>query len=235
MWLAREHNKTFIKWFEDKVLHQLSQTPNDITETIKCLAFKPKPNVMSYEGFDINGFTYYTKRQDDKSVVQNSGVTLQASTMYFASAKDKSPREAKMSYYGVIEDIWEFDYIDFKIPLFKCNWVDNTKGVIVDELGFTLVNFEKIGEKGEPFILASQAKQVFYIDDPANDKWSVVLHGKRQFIEDPIDEEEYYDKYDDSSPFSVGLPTPQNIEANDDLYVRGDHNEGLLIDKRSQF
>jgi len=32
-----------------------------------------------------------------------------------------------------------------------------------------------VGHKDEPFILASQAKQVFYVTGPANVKWSMVL------------------------------------------------------------
>ena len=32
-----------------------------------------------------------------------------------------------------------------------------------------------MGHKDEPFILASQAKQVFYVTGPANVKWSMVL------------------------------------------------------------
>lgn len=66
-----------------------------------------------------------------------------------------------MSYYRVITEIWQLDYNMFKIPVFKCDWVDNTKGIRVDELGFTLVELGGIGHRDDPFILASQAKQVF--------------------------------------------------------------------------
>ena len=36
----------------------------------------------------------------------------------------------------------------------------------MDKLGFTCVNLSKMGHKDDLFILASQAKQVFYVDDP---------------------------------------------------------------------
>ncbi|KAL6315678.1 hypothetical protein AAG906_005769 [Vitis piasezkii] len=42
-----------------------------------------------------------------------------------------------------------------------CDWVDSKNGVKVDELGFTLVDLSKIGHKSDPFILATQAQQVF--------------------------------------------------------------------------
>ncbi|RDX85948.1 hypothetical protein CR513_32770, partial [Mucuna pruriens] len=50
-------------------------------------------------------------------------------------------------------------------------------GVQLDELGFTLVNLDKVGYKEGPFIKASQAKQLFYANDPSKKEWSVVLQG----------------------------------------------------------
>ncbi|XP_075486329.1 uncharacterized protein LOC142525932 [Primulina tabacum] len=56
------------------------------------------------------------------------------------------------------------------------SWVANDKGVINnDECGFTLVNMNKIGHKNDSFVLASQVNQVFYIDDPLQKGWSIVL------------------------------------------------------------
>ncbi|XP_019163443.1 PREDICTED: uncharacterized protein LOC109159786 [Ipomoea nil] len=173
MWVTKEHNCTFITWFKDTVMQELSQVPNNITETIRWLAYGPGLVVSTYEGYDINGYTFYTKRQDQKSIVQNSGVTLVAQSREYSSAKDTNPVDATMSYYGVIDEIWELDYKVFRIPLFRCSWVDNRQGVRVDDLGFTLVDFGRLGYHDEPFILASQAKQVFYISDPIDSKWSI--------------------------------------------------------------
>ena len=55
----------------------------------------------------------------------------------------------------------------FNILLFKCKWVDNKSGVKMDESGITLVDFRKVGSRDEPFIIAQQASQVFYVKDPA--------------------------------------------------------------------
>jgi len=62
-----------------------------------------------------------------------------------------------MTYYGVIQEIWEVDYIMFTIPLFKCKWVDNKSGVKMDESGMTLADFQKVGYRDEPFIMVQQA------------------------------------------------------------------------------
>ena len=63
-------------------------------------------------------------------------------------------------------------YYFLKYPLFKCDWIDLHKnnGMKVDELGFTMVNMKRCLSKDrvqyDPFILESQAKQVFYVQDP---------------------------------------------------------------------
>ena len=49
---------------------------------------------------------------------------LLTESMHFASSKDNKPVMAAISYYGVIEEIWEVDYVKFRVPVFKCKWVD---------------------------------------------------------------------------------------------------------------
>ncbi|XP_071727571.1 uncharacterized protein [Rutidosis leptorrhynchoides] len=61
-WLAKQHKKTFSEWLKDKVRRTL---PN-IDKTIEALGFAPK-HVFQYQGYDINGYTFYTKAQDKKS------------------------------------------------------------------------------------------------------------------------------------------------------------------------
>ena len=67
-----------------------------------------------------------------------------------------------MPFYGVVNEIWQLDYLGVKKVLFKCDWVDDI-GVNVNELGFTEVNLDRIGYKYDCFILARHAKQVFYV------------------------------------------------------------------------
>ena len=118
--------------------------------------------------------------------MQNSGVTLEAESMQFSTVKDQNPVVGSMPYYGIIVEIWEVNYTKFTIPVFKCKWVDNKTGVKVDESGMTLVNFRKIGYHDEPFIMAHQASQVFYIQDPTYEHWFVVLHGKNNIMTQKI-------------------------------------------------
>ena len=55
--------------------------------------------VLTYKGYEINGNTFYTIAQDQKSTNQNSGVRFDAAT-----------ERGKDAYYGYIMDIWELDY-----------------------------------------------------------------------------------------------------------------------------
>ena len=53
----------------------------------------------------------------------------------------------------------------FTIPVFKYKWIDNKSGVKIDESRMTLVDFRKVGYRDEPFIMAQQATQDFYVTD----------------------------------------------------------------------
>ena len=114
--------------------------------------------MLKYSSYQVHGVMFNTKERDNVRCVQNSGVTIVAKIMQVSSAKDKNPIESDMVFYGVIEEIWELDYHSFRIPMFKCLWVENNSGIKVDDLGFTLVNFNKIGFKSDSFILGRQAK-----------------------------------------------------------------------------
>ncbi|KAA0060339.1 uncharacterized protein E5676_scaffold318G00750 [Cucumis melo var. makuwa] len=68
------------------------------------------------------------------------------------------------------------DYYVYRLPMFKCDWAKIHNVVKVDD-GFTLVNLHQNQSQfsSEPYILASQAKQVFYARENDNSPWYVVL------------------------------------------------------------
>ncbi|XP_074298242.1 uncharacterized protein LOC141629077 [Silene latifolia] len=221
-WLAMEHNRLFRKWFSNEVDNELVLEREKVSDEVRWLAHGPSFHVLTYQGYDVNGYSFYTKDQDDRSTMQNSGVALMAMSMSVASAKDTRPAYDAQPYFGVIKEIWELDYVQFRIPVFRCMWVEHNKGVRVDRMGFTLVDFSREEYKSEPFIMANQARQIFYIKDPADEKWSIVLHGKKQFVG-----KEAMDEVDDElPPFSSGLP-PTATDDVDDFYLRDDHEERL--------
>src|SRR4051812_7875257 len=114
--ITREHIRTFGSWLETRL-----RGDNIVSDEQYSLSRKPSLTVLTYKGYEINGNTFYTVDQDQKSTNQNSGVRFDAAT-----------KSGKDTYYGYIVDIWELDYgDDFKVPLFKCKWV-NMSGVQVD-------------------------------------------------------------------------------------------------------
>ncbi|KAJ0038361.1 hypothetical protein Pint_22698 [Pistacia integerrima] len=116
---------------------------------------------MKFLSYVINEFQFHTRACDIDRVTQCIGVSLVAHTMQIASVKDKNPIYGDVSFYEVIDEIWELDYHMFNFPVFECDWFDRNGGVKVDDLGFTLVNTNRLCHKSDPFLLASQAKTSF--------------------------------------------------------------------------
>jgi len=60
--------------------------------------------------------------------------------------------------------------------MFKYKWVDENMGMRTNDYNFTLVVLNKMGYTNKPFVLTHQARrQIFYVNNPSNDKWSMVL------------------------------------------------------------
>ena len=108
----------------------------------------------------------------------------------------------------------------------------------VNESGFILVDLNRVGHKEDTFILSSQAKQVFYITDPADKKWCIVLSTKPKNTNDSNDENNIGDNIDEVPSFSIRLTTRNNditkgdVEKN--IYMWEDHFERILVKKTSK-
>ena len=238
-WIANEHTKTFPEWFRHIVLQCTDQTGDDISPRLLRLGLGPNARVTFYNSFAINGYTFYTREQDEVSTMQNSGVSSEFEAMHFATSKDKKPIWGKCLYYGVIQEILVLDYIDFTMPLFRCNWVDNNIHCVrKDKMGFTLVNLGKVGNnKDDPFIMASQAKQVFYVTDPMDKKWSVVLsiRSRRSSPSDNGDDDQdvVFEGMDQSTTVSYFDDVDTDHEDTESIYMRDDHGEGIWVNEET--
>ena len=90
-------------------LHEDSSAEEQL---IFALSQGAEHNLMTYEAYDINGYTFYTDDKDMKSDgYQKSGVTMESTT---GNDKDR--------YYGRIEEIWELSYAGEKVPMFHVRW-----------------------------------------------------------------------------------------------------------------
>ena len=130
--------------------------------------------------------------------------------------------------------------------VYRCKWVNLADdGVKIDNLyGMTTVNLNNLGYRDEPFVLANDVAQVFYVKDMSSrpkkrknkqpntsydePKHHIVLSGKRNIVgvEDKTDMSEDYNKFDDIPPFKVKTD-PSIILNNEDCpWLRRNQKKG---------
>ena len=137
----------------------------------------------------VNGYKFHTQSRDYNRKSQNSGVVV-----YSDHATNL------IDYYGKLQEVLEVEYLgeNKRVLVFKCEWfkVDDQNGIQIDkESGVTSVNVSRKWYKDQPYILASQAKQVFYVPDlKLGVKWNVVeKHVPRSIYDVPVHmEDEVY-------------------------------------------
>ncbi|KAK1610481.1 hypothetical protein QYE76_034154 [Lolium multiflorum] len=176
--IIKEHNSTFTRWFKDKMLtYPIDEDSSAEEKLIFALSQGAEHNLMTFQAYDINGYTFYTEEKDMKSDYQNSGVTMESYT-----------GDVKQRYYGKIEEIWELSYAGENVPMFRVRWAKN---VIKEDRHFTTMVIPeaksktagaKVTAKYEPWVLASQVDQCFFITDPQKPSRVVVRRGKRSII-----------------------------------------------------
>nr|AAU90144.1 putative polyprotein [Oryza sativa Japonica Group] len=169
------------------------------------------------EGYEINGYTFYTRAQDMKSTNQNSVVRIDA------MGHDGTTG----TYYGAIEDIWELDYGPLKVPLFRCLWARLTGGgVPIDDSGMTTVDLNKFFTSRTCLAKEKKGK------GPDEPKRHVVLPGKRKIVGVENKTDEDYDQFDGQPPFTVTIDPSILLTNEDTPYSRSDHKEGTIVRRK---
>ncbi|XP_059671162.1 uncharacterized protein LOC132316707 [Cornus florida] len=219
--LQKKHMETFCLWFANEI----SAAGNDVSDTLMCLANGPRREVISHSGYIVNGQRFHTK--DVERSTQDSGVSLEAKTICQSSARDTNQVLGKVSYYGVLKDILLLDYHTFKVPIFDCEWANIRNGIKVED-GFVLVNLHE-GQsqfQSDPFILALQAKQVFYSREDETSNWYVILKAPPRGFNDLESFEE--NSYVSSMPLDVSRLDSNDDDDGNEEYVRLDC-EGMTV------
>ncbi|TYK17902.1 uncharacterized protein E5676_scaffold306G001840 [Cucumis melo var. makuwa] len=223
--LWKIHTEQFPLWLKSKI--ELDSSVEGYSELLKWLANGPRKNAMSYTGYIINGKRFHTKSVEKST--QNNGVAVDATTLCRSSAKDKSQVMDVVAYYGVLQEIILLDYYVYQLPIFKCDWANVRNGVKVEE-GFTLVNLHQSQSKfvREPFILASQAKQVFYARENDTSNWYVVLKAPPRGFHDL---EMYDENYDDTLVSNENISNAvEDVDESDELtYARQDCEDTMSL------
>ena len=99
-------------------------------------------------------------------------------------------------------------------------------GVHRDQLGFTLVDLNKVAYMDKPFIMAKQARQVFYVKDPCDSRLLVVLQGRASGISHQNDDSTL--DICETPSFCKQMPSINEHNDADDVHVTcTDHDEWL--------
>ncbi|XP_038698007.1 uncharacterized protein LOC119995565 [Tripterygium wilfordii] len=195
------------------------------SDDINALGRGPNHIARRFKAIDMNnGYRFRTKEYEMDMTTQNSGVMVVAKTQSYASTSDSRPVFGDVIYYGSLTDILELNYYDkFRVILFRCDWVDVTqgRGVKHDSLGFKLIKLSHMMHTGErlsnePFLFASQAQQVVFVQDRRELEWFITL---------PINPRDTFDMGDESSNGDLGVRT------NNESYIFPLLDETLQIEQ----
>ncbi|GJY29434.1 transposon, En/Spm-like protein [Tanacetum coccineum] len=161
-------------WGDPMTPHDTSFGVVPFLEKIKfyevvSIASGPRTIAKQYNGIITNGYRFLTRRREEFKKTQYSGVIVEVEGG---------------NYYGKLSNIIELEYFSgYKVVLFHCDWVDirPSRGLKKDRYGCPLVNFSRrlihmgVRLQDDHFIISSQARQVFYIDDLKDVGWSHVI------------------------------------------------------------
>ncbi|RVX02608.1 hypothetical protein CK203_016440 [Vitis vinifera] len=165
--LEKRQEQEFPKWLADRMKAlRVKQSP-EATDELYSLACGPDNRVHTYMGCIVNGVRFHTKDRDDRRITQNSGICV-------SGEHDGE----EIDFYGVLSNVVVLNYVlGYKVILFKCTWFDTNqkKKRIKHDYNFTTIQVTSTWYDNDPFILATQAQQVFYLDDYKNGhNWKVV-------------------------------------------------------------
>ena len=211
---------------------------SSVSNELKHLAQGPQSQARRFSAFNVNGYKYRTVAREEGLKTQNSGVFMTSTTNCVSSHQDANGEDADLPYYGKLLDIIELNYYGKFVTLFKCMWADTTsnRGLRKDAWGFNVVNFNRLihtgeREEHEPFIYASQAQMVYYVEDHVNPNWSVVVHLKPRDLYDmgedvddemcefeAVTEQEFANFFeDDGENIQLAREEEQDVEEEDNM------------------
>ncbi|KAL6582793.1 hypothetical protein OROMI_004871 [Orobanche minor] len=179
--IDQDHKEKFPPWFKKVMNHSYNASPSDVNESLYSLACEPNRLVRNYTGCIMNGVRFLTIERDVRRKTQNSGIVVEG-----------NHGDDNIEFFGILTDIIHLDYVKGRhIIVFKCEWfgLGTKKRVGIQKEG-NIISIRVTGKwyENEPFIMADQARQVFYINDPKlGGEWRVVQSFQHRHIYD-VDE-----------------------------------------------
>ncbi|KAK9105025.1 hypothetical protein Scep_021869 [Stephania cephalantha] len=198
----------FPKWFEEHIKLLRHQKATEASDDLYSLACGPDPRIKRYTGCVINGIRFHTKEREKCLRTQNSGVVVPG-----------IHQSNEVHFYGVLKDIIEVSYcLGNRVLLFKCDWWDvgNSKTGIRKDKYFTSVNTNKTWYENDPYVLASQARQVFYLNDTKLcNSWRIVREIKPRNVFDVVEVED--ERRSNSEVFQEEVQDTASVGVSDEM------------------
>jgi len=146
----------------------LRNTDQEIDEDLLSLACGPDFIIKKYSSCVVNGVRFNTVDRDKNKKTQNSGVMVQG-----------EHNGQVIDFFGILKEIIQLLYIgdERSVVLFKCDWfkLDGKRTEIKYDGFFKSINIGNLWYKDDSLILATQAKNVFYLPDTKEGaNWHVV-------------------------------------------------------------
>ncbi|OMO51248.1 hypothetical protein CCACVL1_29911 [Corchorus capsularis] len=155
----------------------------DISDQLYALACRPDQRVKRFTGCIVNGIRFHTRDRDSFLKSQNSGVLVEG-----------NHETEDIDFFGILTNIYQLDYIkDCHAVVFKCNGfdIDPRKKRTHRDGHLLSINVNKCWYGNDPFVLAFQARQVFYLPDTKLGKdWRVVQKFNHRHVFDVPEVEE---------------------------------------------
>lgn len=176
----------------------------------------------------VNGVRFRTREVDDRRTTQNSGVHVIA----------PHGNEDNHDFYGQLCNVWELEYMCLhRVVLFECHWyntgnVTGRRASVQRDQYCTSIDVRSRWYENDPFVLPSQAKQVFYVNDTKlGEHWRVVVHcqsrGNFDFPEEGDDSSTNNDAY---QPFINSMPIEVATEDYDVPRNRDGHASEVIAE-----
>ncbi|KAK6786213.1 hypothetical protein RDI58_014738 [Solanum bulbocastanum] len=177
---------SFITWYTNWVYNSKNAATFD--QFFKDISWGPV-TVHTMHQYNVSGFKFATEKYSKNKKTNNSGVWVKG---------DDGNQNENVDYFGVLHEILELEYSGWpikRIVLFQCKWFDPTSRGTREFKQHNIIEVKhtKKYEAYDPFIIAQNAKQVYYAPYPLHrDKsdWWVVIKTKpmgRVEVENELD------------------------------------------------
>ncbi|KAI3913136.1 hypothetical protein MKW98_007152 [Papaver atlanticum] len=156
--VSRRQQQNFAQWFKQHMIALRFQDSEEATNGLSSLACGPQ-SMKSYPCCVINGVCFWVRR-DKRLNAPNPGLHI------LRKNEDKV-----IELFGLATNVIELVYkLGQRVVLFSCEWFNTNPDENLIEKENNLVNI-CVSSKwydDDPFVLANEAIQVFYVDDQ---KW----------------------------------------------------------------